>query len=175
MRPLPTPAPSPMRKPARCPLGSRTSCCCMREAVRIPHSGRDQVGTETPPCGRGSVGRPWGHLAGVGDSLQLQGRQDPTVRGRQGEGVGDVRGRDAGQCAGLHHTVWVLHPNLGWRGVIRVSGSAAGDQDGGGDAPRRVRGRPGWREGSHHCFAGRIGGQTHGMLAGPVGRGLIFH
>lgn len=71
-----------------------------------------------------------GHLAGIGDGLQLQGRQDPAVRGRQGKGVGDVWWWDAGQCAGLHNTVWMLLPDLGWRGVVRVS--AGLDQDVGG-------------------------------------------
>lgn len=88
--------------------------------VRTPGK-RSGIHQDHPPSrGLGSSERPESHLAGVGDGLQLQGGQDTTVRGRQGKGVGDVGGWDAGQRAGLHHTVWVLLPNLGWRGVARA-------------------------------------------------------
>lgn len=58
---------------------------------------------------------PWApaHLAGVGDGLELQGRQSGAVRGGQGQGVGDVRRRHAGERASLHYTVRVLPPELG--------------------------------------------------------------
>lgn len=117
VRPLPTPAPSPMRKPARCPLGSRTSCRCGAR-------GRSQ-GLAGPPRCAAPVGG-LGYLAGVGDGLQLQGRQGVAVRGGQGEAVGDVRRRDAGQRAGLHHAVWVLLADLGCRGVTRTGQGMAG-------------------------------------------------
>lgn len=104
-----------------------------------------------------------GHLAGIGDGLQLQGRQDPAVRGGQGKGVSDVRWWDTGQCAGLHNTVWVLLPNLGWRGIVRgvVRVSAGLDQDGGQQS--RVG------EGAYQCFAQRRVGQTHKTLPGGGG------
>jgi hypothetical protein len=52
------------------------------------------------------------YLACVYDGLQLQGREQATVDGgvRNGQSVGDVRWRDAGQRVGLHHYVWVGDP-----------------------------------------------------------------
>lgn len=70
---------------------------------------------EAPTRDVGRVGDR-GYLAGVGDGLQLQGRQGPAVRGGQGKGVGDVWRRDTGQRASLHHAVRVLLPDLGCGG-----------------------------------------------------------
>lgn len=54
-------------------------------------------------------------LAGVDDGLQLQGRELAFADGGfgDGQGVGDVRRRDAGQGVGFHHDVRVGDPYCG--------------------------------------------------------------
>lgn len=61
------------------------------------------------------------YLTAVDDGLQLQGGQQPTVDGflGDGQGVRDVRRRDAGERVGFHHDVRVRNSYCGWRGGER--------------------------------------------------------
>lgn len=76
-------------------------------------------GLEGTPCRMWAGWETPGHLASIGDGLELQGGQGPAVGSRQGKGVGDVWRWDAGQRAGLHHAVRMLLPDLSWRGMAR--------------------------------------------------------
>lgn len=122
----------------RAPLAN-TRAVANEEAGPLPAGEQDLVllrdkGQRSGPGRRPrrAVGRrkTRGYLAGVGDGLQLQGGQGPAVGSGQGEGVGNVRRRDTGQSAGLHHAVGVLLPNLGCRGTARDRSGAWSESQG---------------------------------------------
>lgn len=127
VRPFPTPAPSPIRNPALWPFWRITSCCWRKRPQRQLHTlvldifEWKQTITETE---RLKVKRTETeqYLTGVDDGLQLQGGQQARVNGAfwNGQCVGDVRRRNAGQCVGLHYDVRVGDSNISCTHVNKV-------------------------------------------------------
>lgn len=78
---------------------------------------RGEINLSVPLCGAlQSV-----YLTAVNDGLQLQGGQQPTVDSflGDGQGVRDIRRRDARERVGFHHDVRVRNSYCGWRGGER--------------------------------------------------------
>lgn len=118
VRPFPTPAPSPIRKPALSLFWRITSCCWRTRPQSQLHTfvldifewKQTIIETERPKVKCTETEQ---YLTGVDDGLQLQGGQQARVNGAvwNGQCVGDVRRRNAGQCVGLHYDVRVRFPN----------------------------------------------------------------
>ena len=120
VRPLPTPAPSPIRKPALWLFWRITSCCWWYKRSKCKSKTPTQLHYQTwmvlqwvsclcAVC--------WCvYLAGIDDSLELQSRQQAAVYSRLGDKqiVCDVRRRDTGQCVGFYHYVRMRNSFRGW-------------------------------------------------------------